>query len=56
MATSNAFNDKVELMLANLLREEYPHMKTSSVNDIASRSARGLAMVAQDRYVVIPKL
>ena len=37
MATSIAFNKKVEATLISLLREEYPHMKTSSVNVIAAQ-------------------
>lgn len=50
MATSNAFNEKVEACIAALLREEYPHMKTSSINVIASATANSTAEHAKDRY------
>ncbi|KAK5137950.1 hypothetical protein LTR08_005746 [Meristemomyces frigidus] len=50
MATSNAFNEKVEAILANLLREEYPHMRTSSVNHIASGGAQSMAWTAENRF------
>lgn len=49
MATSDAFNEKVEGCIAKLLREEYPHMKTPACNSIAWNTAYDFARHARER-------
>lgn len=43
MATSTAFNERVEACIAEMLRKEFPLMKTTSVNDIAQHGALSAA-------------
>lgn len=53
MATSTAFNNKVEDCIRKLYLEEYPHMKTSTVNAIAVSVRNYNASMAKQAYGVI---
>ncbi|KAF2173732.1 hypothetical protein M409DRAFT_16006 [Zasmidium cellare ATCC 36951] len=43
MATSDEFNERMEALIRKTLLDEYPHMKTSTLNKICTKSAADVA-------------